>query len=248
MKPAPDLRLGDWREVLRDVEQVDAVITDPPYGERTHKAQAYGEGMSSGGPGATKVTRRALPYSHLSPSDVVEFVDRLAPVCRGWFVAMTSHDLVDCYSSRLEHHGRYVFAPLPLVIRGMTVRLAGDGPSSWTCWIVVSRPRRAPYTKWGTLPGAYFDGVSDARFGGLPGCKPLATMRALTRDYSRPGDLICDPYAGGGTTLLAATLEGRRSVGAELDPKTHALAAARLRGVGPESDAQPNLFSPRPRI
>jgi site-specific DNA-methyltransferase (adenine-specific) len=53
-------------------------------------------------------------------------------------------------------------------------------------------------------------------------------MRAIIRDYTRPGDLIVDPFAGSGTTLLAARLEGRRAIGAELDPKTFALAVKRL--------------------
>jgi site-specific DNA-methyltransferase (adenine-specific) len=63
-------------------------------------------------------------------------------------------------------------------------------------------------------------------------------MRAIVRDYSRPGDLIVDPYAGGATTLLAAAMEGRRAIGAECDPKTFALAVKRL-----ASGYQPNLFS-----
>ena len=54
-------------------------------------------------------------------------------------------------------------------------------------------------------------------------------MRAIVRDYSEPGDLVCDPCAGGGTTLLAAVIEGRRAIGAERDPDTFAKAVARLR-------------------
>ena len=64
--------------------------------------------------------------------------------------------------------------------------------------------------------------------------KPLWLMRAIIRDYTRPGDLVCDPCAGGGTTLLAAAMEGRRAVGAEIDPKTYALAQKRIaRGYTP---------------
>ena len=66
------------------------------------------------------------------------------------------------------------------------------------------------------------------------GGKPLDLMRAIVRDYSRPGDLICDPCAGGATTLLAAAMEGRRAVGAEIDHETYAKASARIaRGYTP---------------
>ncbi|MEM9073924.1 MAG: DNA methyltransferase [Myxococcota bacterium] len=61
-----------------------------------------------------------------------------------------------------------------------------------------------------------------------PGGKLMAPMRLLVRDYSELDDLICDPCAGGGTTLLAAAIEGRRAIGAELDPATFEKAVARL--------------------
>jgi site-specific DNA-methyltransferase (adenine-specific) len=54
-------------------------------------------------------------------------------------------------------------------------------------------------------------------------------MRAVIRDYSRTGDLVCDPCAGGATTLLAAAMEGRRAIGAEMDPETFRKAVKRLR-------------------
>ncbi len=53
-------------------------------------------------------------------------------------------------------------------------------------------------------------------------------MRAVVRDYSEPGDLIVDPFAGGGSTLRAAVIEGRRAIGAEIDPDTYAKAVERL--------------------
>lgn len=66
--------------------------------------------------------------------------------------------------------------------------------------------------------------------GGRPikGGKPLWLMQALVRDYSLPGDLIVDPCAGGATTLIAAAIEGRRAVGAELDENTYRKAQARI--------------------
>jgi DNA modification methylase len=66
-------------------------------------------------------------------------------------------------------------------------------------------------------------------------------MRAIVRDYSRPGDLVCDPCAGGGTTLLAAIMEGRRAIGSEIDPVTFEKAVKRLR----DAEKQADLFKPR---
>jgi site-specific DNA-methyltransferase (adenine-specific) len=60
------------------------------------------------------------------------------------------------------------------------------------------------------------------------GSKPLWLMRAIVRDYSRPGDVVCDPCAGGATTLIASVIEGRQAIGSELDPATHAKALNRI--------------------
>lgn len=250
-----DLRLGRWQDALADVEMVDAVITDPPYSERTHASHDAGaedatadverpdvrdnkERLRLGLP----AMRRKLGYTAFADADVAEMVSSLAPRCRGWFVVITDHGLIDSWSRNLESVDRYVFAPLPLVETGSRVRLSGDGPSSWTCWIVASRPRNREFQSWGTLPGAYVQPCERGRI--VVGGKPLASMRALVSDYTRPGDLVCDPCAGGATTLLAAAIEGRRAIGSEMDPETFAKAQKRIaRGYTPTmfADAVPEM-------
>jgi DNA modification methylase len=63
----------------------------------------------------------------------------------------------------------------------------------------------------------------------VAGAKPVWLMQALVAAYSEPGDLVVDAYAGSGTTLIAASQMGRRSIGAEMDAGRYALAARRLR-------------------
>jgi site-specific DNA-methyltransferase (adenine-specific) len=48
--------------------------------------------------------------------------------------------------------------------------------------------------------------------------KPLALMDVLVRLFSEPGELILDPFAGSGTTGVAALRLGRRFVGWEMNP------------------------------
>jgi hypothetical protein len=57
-------------------------------------------------------------------------------------------------------------------------------------------------------------------------------MQPFLRHFTRPGDTVLDPFAGFGTTLLAAHLEDRRSIGIELDPARAALARQRLQRHG----------------
>lgn len=61
--------------------------------------------------------------------------------------------------------------------------------------------------------------------GGLhPAQKPLKLMAALIELVTQPGQIVLDPFAGSGTTLLAAKQLDRRFIGYELDP-TYAQAA-----------------------
>ncbi len=51
---------------------------------------------------------------------------------------------------------------------------------------------------------------------------------ALIRDYTRPGDLVFDPLAGIGTTLVEAIHAGRNALGIEVEPGWVALARANI--------------------
>lgn len=206
-----DLRLGRWQDVLADVE-CDALIADPPYSQRTHAGSDAGARASkrwkrSGQAPDSAIPRRRIPYACWSEDDLRAFVSAWSPRVRGWFVFIVDHIEARWAESALTETGRYVFAPLPLVELGRTARLTGDGPSSWTSWIVCARPRRL--SRWGTLPGAYIGGGGQRAERHIGG-KPIDLMRALVRDYSRPGDLICDPCAGYATTGVAALGMGRR--------------------------------------
>lgn len=61
-----------------------------------------------------------------------------------------------------------------------------------------------------------------------PTQKPVAALRAVIEAYSQPGDLVLDPFAGSGSTLVAARELGRDALGIELDAGHAATARARL--------------------
>jgi len=70
-----------------------------------------------------------------------------------------------------------------------------------------------------------------------PAPYPLELAHRLVSMFSFVGDTVLDPFAGSGTTLLAASRVGRNSIGVEIDPEYGQMAASRLR-------AQGDLFAP----
>jgi len=61
-----------------------------------------------------------------------------------------------------------------------------------------------------------------------PTVKPLALMRWLVRLVTPPGGLVLDPFAGSGTTVEAAILEGFRVIGIEREADYLPLIEARI--------------------
>lgn len=224
------LILGDCLEVMPTLGEVQTILTDPPFSERTHKG--HDAGARKGRDGGE---RKQLGYAALSPDDVQTIGAQMASFCRGWICWITDHTLAPIVMQAMEAAGRYVFAPLPFYQPGRSVRLSGDGPCSWTDWIVASRT--AAQMKWGTLPGGYVAGEGwkdKERMGG----KPMPLMMNMVRDYSRAGDTVCDPFMGSGTTLAAAERMGRSGIGIELDPSIFDIACRRVE----EASRQADLF------
>jgi DNA modification methylase len=62
--------------------------------------------------------------------------------------------------------------------------------------------------------------------------------RRLIRLYSHPGDLVLDPFAGVGTTLVAATELRRQAVGYEIHPTYWATARDRLRNLESQANGR----------
>lgn len=61
--------------------------------------------------------------------------------------------------------------------------------------------------------------------------KAVEVIAPLIRCFSKPGDLVCDPFSGSGSTSVAAALNGRDYLGIELDAKYVTTAQTRLAGV-----------------
>jgi adenine-specific DNA-methyltransferase len=61
-----------------------------------------------------------------------------------------------------------------------------------------------------------------------PTQKPVSALLPLVDTFSKTQDTVLDPFAGSGSSLMAAKTLGRSYIGIEMDAKYHALAKRRL--------------------
>lgn len=71
-----------------------------------------------------------------------------------------------------------------------------------------------------------------ARKVGHPAPFPVELARRVIKLYSFVGDVVLDPFAGSGTTCVAAKLHDRHYVGFDISPEYCALADRRLESTG----------------
>ena len=87
-----------------------------------------------------------------------------------------------------------------------------------------------PPRVWCVAAG-YDDDGEAARHGAHPNHKPFGVIEALVRQWSRPGDLVLDPFAGSGSIPAAALKLGRRAACSEIEPAWAERVARRLEEV-----------------
>ena len=207
---------GDCREVLAWLadESVAAVITDPPYTERTHKKAR------------TPEREGVTAFAAITDADLDDILAECGRVSSGWVVATLDY----------RHAVGYDVAPPPglkvqrlgvWVKTNPTPQLSGDRPAQgWESIAYMHRADRRSVWSGGGTHGNHVSPIPPPE--GHPTAKPLPLVAKWVRWFTKPGDIILDPFAGSGTTLRAAVDEGRRAVGVELEERYCEAIAKRL--------------------
>lgn len=87
---------------------------------------------------------------------------------------------------------------------------------------------RALGTVWSDCPAMVANTPLRSETTGYPTQKPEKLLERIVRASSRPGALVMDPFAGSGTTLVAAAKLGRRFLGLDVGALAIDTASARL--------------------
>lgn len=86
--------------------------------------------------------------------------------------------------------------------------------------IFIHRPEDSVFNAglhWSQYIGVYTDLVEEPN--GHQWQKPTSLMERLVKIYTKPGDIVLDPFCGSGQTLKACKNLGRRYIGVDIDKK-----------------------------
>lgn len=202
---------GDCTQVLRSFpsESVDLVVTDPPYfvryKDRSGRTIANDENPSSV-LGAFNDLYRVLKPNTLC----ISFYgwNRIDAFYRAWVEAGF------CAVGHLVWHKSYASSRGFLQARHEQAYLLAKG-----------RPVKPMEPIEDVRPWEYTGNTVH------PTEKAVSILKPLIESFSPPDGLVLDPFAGSGSTLVAAALAGRGYVGIELEAKYCQLARRRLTGA-----------------
>lgn len=235
------LILGDCREVLPTLDAVDHIITDPPYEQLMHDLhEAVKLRRSDGGS-----ERKALGFAGINEIRE-EVVAEFKRINRGWLLAFCNVEGVWHWRAALVAADLKFKTTCIWVKPDATPKLNGQGPAlAYECITTTWCGRGHSRWNGGGKRGVFIHPTNNTeRTGEHPTEKPVSLMSELVGLFSNPQELICDPFAGSGTTGVAAVRLGRRFIGIERDPAHFDLAVRRLK----LAHAQPRLFAePAPK-
>jgi site-specific DNA-methyltransferase (adenine-specific) len=204
---------GDCRDILPHLEQVDLVLTDPPYGvnlsKKTTKARHGFQGSQA-----------SVLYQD-NPVEIKQLIETTMPE----LTRIADRMIIFCGATLLMAY------PEPRSIGGV-YSPAGTGMCNWgfQTFHPILFYGKDPYLAdgLGSRPNGFVDQPSHEEQFDHPCPKPLKWMLwAITRG-SRDGETILDPFMGSGTTLRAAKDLGRQAIGIEIEEQYCEIAASRL--------------------
>ncbi len=236
---------ADCLDVMREMPDrcVDHVITDPPYEAEAHtlnrrlRVDGGKKWQRRGVDGGKKWQRRGgetrqkpLDFAPISPELRAGSGAAIARLTRGWALVFCQFEGALLWREALK----------PLVYKRPCIWVKpdampcfiGDRPGmGYEVFVTAHTKGRSKWNGGGRV-GVFTYTRDHGGGAGIrqehPTTKPIALMSELVELFSFTGNVVLDPFAGSGTTGVAALRLGRRCILIEKDPKYAALCRERL--------------------
>ena len=224
--------------------QVDLIFTSPPYNIGSKSPRI--DGKRKNGKYDPKSYGGITGYADSLPED--QYQDEQVAFLQ-WCLLMLKDDGVLVYNHKPRRKNMGMIHPMQWLLRVPQLQLMEE-----IIWDRGSTHNHANRLFWPQTErlyvfrkadGAYrFQNTADMEFRSDVWAIPLSSRKATEENhacpfadtlatavinaFTAPGDLVCDPYSGSGTTAYAAQMLGRNFVGSELSADYHAQSLKRL--------------------
>ena len=229
-----DLRHGSYADVLQDqTETLDLIFTSPPYNIGSKSPRI--DGQRKKGKYDPKSYGSITGYADNLPEDEyqrqqVEFLY--------WAARALKDDGTLVYNHKPRRKNGVMIHPMQWLLQCPDLTLMEE-----IVWDRRSTHNHANRLFWGTTERLYVFRKSEGSYRFINTDRlefrddhweiPLSSRKATEKShacpfsekltvnvikaFTEPGDLVCDPYSGSGTTAAVAYALGRNFVGSELD-------------------------------
>jgi len=225
------LYLGDCRDVLPTLADVDAMVTDPPYGIGLKRKTSDYRDSQFFDHGAS--LEASIFYAD-EPEDVRRLISDAIPLA----LSIAKRAVIFPGPAMLWHY------PAPASI-GSVFTPNGAGRTAWgfQCTHPVLFYGKDPFLQdgLGARPNSMRTEQPNNEKVDHPCAKPVQWMKWAVWRGSRSFETILDPFMGSGSTGVACAKLGRRFVGIEIEPHYFDIACRRIE----EAQRQGDLFISR---
>jgi site-specific DNA-methyltransferase (adenine-specific) len=216
---------GACVDVLADMaaRSVGLFVTDPPYSGQVHANMRSNKGRKIG----TGTSVNNIDFAEFTHDDMAAAFAAMGRVVSRWVLATTA----------FEHAGKLCDEPPPGLrfIRcgswtkiAPTPQMIGDRPAQGWEAVAILHAADGEKMRWngGGRPAVWHH---RAEMNGVyPTQKPEPLIMDFLSDFGEPGDLVCDPFCGSGTTLLCAWKRGHKAIGCDIREAACEIAAKRI--------------------
>src|SRR5437762_3554324 len=185
-----------------------------------------GEGIVARSGGRLEV--EPISFPPITEEERAESSRQMARLARRWILVFCQVEGAMKWRAALEAAGAVYKRTCLWVKPDGKPQYSGDRPGiGYESIVACHAPGRSTWNGGGSHGVFIVNKGGDPRTGHQTQ-KPLGLMELLVRLFSDPGELILDPFAGSGTTGVAAIRLGRRFIGWEMKPGYVEVARKRL--------------------
>ena len=217
---------GDGLQVAKSLKDksVDLLLTDPPYG------------ISKPYVCENQIPRRLRPNgrdfimpkghfgdwdSEINPS---KWVNVVLPKVKGWFVTFCAHDQIGIYQNILREHN---FSAVGTIVWQKTNPVPFNAKykpvNAWEAIVVGKRPG-TKFNGKGVVHNVFKHKSPSPQTRVHSTQKPIGLLNQFVDLFSVVGDVVFDPFAGSGSTVISAAQKGRFGIGCEADQANYQAA------------------------